>query len=719
MFRQSSHLLTSLPPTGIAATLAARLSPPLTLAGAGAPDQPLPPWTVTWTRPDRHLEPVWPMPDLPTPALERVLDLGSWLNASLSWPPADGDLLAIATETDAQIWSAQSGERLIVLRFGDGDDGPTEPVHRAVWNVQGELAIELVGGDDGPSRLHLIRNVPWLLRGESGPDDANVVVEHDSPSTVKWSSDGARYSLSGDGVQVRDAHTQEVLVTYAGMNAEWSPHDLLAVCDGAGLAVYAPPAAEPLLEIRHGADRADIPKWSSDGKVLSALCGDGAIRRWDARTGTASAVIDPPVGDDFTCLCVGPHGELAAGTGLGFLVVHAADDAALIAKVRVHEQGCSDVEWSPSGRYLATAGVDDYRVSVWDPAKLGVDESAGQRTSSYSVGWSPQGDRLLTTHADGVRLWDRDANVLALFPDDRDMTNGGAWSPDGTVCVIGSASGHLTLADAQGLVLDSWSASGDPAFAWSASGHLAYAVDDGDARSLRVRAQDGAVADVPARLGQLRLASWSPDGSRLAVVHGPETFGPDTPGRLSVVTVATGEHVDLRSLEREPVQLLWPGHSGPVLICDDSVTGWSPTLHDDEVEEIAAERPVIRCAAWTPDGHRLVVGTIDGQLLNCTGWPGGDADSSQVSLEVGLLALSVTPEADRIAATTSLSTLSVFSTADDPMTIAVDGTTWACGWSPDGEVIAVAASSGVYLFRLTAVEADESGRRADIRHDGR
>jgi WD40 repeat protein len=112
--------------------------------------------------------------------------------------------------------------------------------------------------------------------------------------------------------------------------------------------------------------------------------------------------------------------------------------------------GVTSVAFSPNGRLLASAGGDDMTVRVWDVAtgrELRV--FRGHAQSVHSIGFSPDGKRLVSASADStVRVWDADTGQELLTlrsPTDTVLTV--AFSPEGDRLVAGCADGIVKVWD--------------------------------------------------------------------------------------------------------------------------------------------------------------------------------------------------------------------------------------------------------------------------------
>src|SRR5262249_29650577 len=96
------------------------------------------------------------------------------------------------------------------------------------------------------------------------------------------------------------------------------------------------------------------------------------------------------------------------------------------------------VAYSPDGKHLATAGVDQL-IRVWDPATRRLEAKiAGHTGAVWSLSWSRDGQKLASASADGtVRIWEprnwRDGDrsqtaanfSMSFSPDSKWLASGG------------------------------------------------------------------------------------------------------------------------------------------------------------------------------------------------------------------------------------------------------------------------------------------------------
>ncbi|MDJ0752792.1 MAG: AAA-like domain-containing protein [Ardenticatenaceae bacterium] len=213
--------------------------------------------------------------------------------------------------------------------------------------------------------------------------------------------------------------------------------------------------------------------------------------------------------------------------------------------------------WDPDGRKLLVVNGSDFLVSLWDGESGELLEELRHPGFVTAAFWHPQGDRIVTSSVDGVRVWDAARGVEASFFDvgPTSFTN---WAQDGDaivavsfsddmVRIINVAGGGEEIAVAvPEAVLKAEVSRGTPPRLLVTAAQQAYVYDLGGEPLFSI--------DPPGEIRDSFLwkAAWNDTGD-LILTHnawlGDGTFGP-----VVIWDGRTGE--ELQTLETRPAQLI-------------------------------------------------------------------------------------------------------------------------------------------------------------------
>lgn len=349
----------------------------------------------------------------------------------------------------------------------------------------------------------------------------------------------------------------------------------------------------------------------------------------------------------FTAIALSPDGDrFAAGAYEGEVVLGATRPGGGVAAWRAHRSWVEACVFLAGGRELATTGgLFDHQLCVWDVATRRLLGKWRFRQTVTVCVPSPDGTLLACAtpgvprstgpagwlDAGGLYLVDRRRGGIVRLAGHRAPVRACAFSPDGGTLVSGDAGGvvrawDLRRARARLAPLLGRLASGALRLCrWSAAAHdqavtvcavppegrrVLSASDDGTLKLWRL--DDGArLATLAGHGWRVNAAAISPDGATVASAGGdstvrvwaagdaPEPEAPDLREAAAAAFSPDGERVavGLSGDREEPAALVLLGTAAGERL-------WSREAHTDYI---------VRCA-YSPDGERIVSGSLDGTL---------------------------------------------------------------------------------------------------------
>jgi WD40 repeat protein len=228
---------------------------------------------------------------------------------------------------------------------------------------------------------------------------------------------------------------------------------LLTLAFGFNYSISNAQLSKPILRLNTKMHSNRINKISTDanGKLILTSSWDKTAKLWDANTGELLKTFHIPIDEGYEGMiyscAISPNGKtIALGGWLGFswdksycIYIIDALTGKINTRIKNLQSTVFDLEFSPSGEYLAAGLGGNIGIIVYDTQKYSIKKTDNNYAgNTYDIIFDHTG-RLATTSIDGkVRLYDRNFNLVA-----QKSTNPGkqpcsvSFSPDGKFLAIG------------------------------------------------------------------------------------------------------------------------------------------------------------------------------------------------------------------------------------------------------------------------------------------
>jgi WD40 repeat protein/serine/threonine protein kinase len=337
----------------------------------------------------------------------------------------DGRYLAKAgKDGSVRIWHLTTGVERMAFR------GHTMPVECVHFSPDGQRVVSISPGDGVAKVWDLTRH----------PEHATFARTDKDLEAIGFADEGQRLlsvTVSGK-LQRWDAATgmllaEHLLPTHRTLRSPAVP--LTFARDGRSVAAPAEPDARVVLRWRteDGAEAASyrghtLPvccaRFSPDGHLLATAASGPditdaphEIKIWDAATG---AVVAERTGKGrLFNLAFAPDQHLLAWSGQDGVVMLWPWETSSAITLPAHHSDVTGLAFSADGKRLASAGMEDRRVKIWNTADLligGVKElhTLAAPALICDLAFSPDQRRLAAISRDMVKLWDVETGHEAL-----------------------------------------------------------------------------------------------------------------------------------------------------------------------------------------------------------------------------------------------------------------------------------------------------------------
>jgi WD40 repeat protein len=319
----------------------------------------------------------------------------------------DGHTIA-APGLDLQLWNADTGTLIRTIQPRPTGRAEVETVafspdgHR-IATGRSDGAVQLWDPDTGAQLGPTLIGHTGRMTGLAFSPDGRQIASASLDGTVRlWSATV--------GQAMQGPHAVEVIAQVA-----FSPDGQRVAASGdTGVQQWDVSSGRPLTLFTRSGTGGMWFGYVNGGRMVAASAADGTVQVWDT---TSGQLAQPP------------------------------------AHIHIGPRNISGFAFSPDGRTIASVEADDGTVQVWDVA---TGRALGQpmtvsNVNGRSIGFSPDGRRLVAGYTDGLRMWNANTTQLdgTVMPNrpNFDPVYAVAFSRDGTSVGAGRATGPVELWD--------------------------------------------------------------------------------------------------------------------------------------------------------------------------------------------------------------------------------------------------------------------------------
>ena len=644
----------------------------------------------------------WPLPDLPSAALVRVLATRPHEHVTEVAIAPDGTWLATASDDGTvRIWNPVTGAQTATLIGHAGEVAKVAIAPDGSWlvTVSKDGSVRVWDPATGAQTATLTGHNDKVTAAAIAPDGTWLVTVSKDGSVRIWDpatgAQTANFALSegGGGPAVAIAANSSWFATISHDTADVS-HCMWMVCiwdpaSGTQIASFTTGHAGSSSWIR-------VPAIAPDGTWLATASDDGTVRIWDPATGTQTATLIGHAGE-VTAVAIAPDGTwLATASKDGTVRTWDAATGAQTATFTSYDV-MDGVTIAPDGTWLATTCKSWYMtgVRIWDVATQTATLACSARV--FGISFSKNSSRAAiaeANHVGRIRIWNPADGVETGILTDVGQVENLKIASDGSWLAAITRDGKVRIWDVATVIQGSTSTR----YAPDLGAPLITKIGEFD----RVRDEKEQVWDPPVGdpnevtyyEGWVTEVAIAPDGSWLATADGDE--------RARIWDVATGTQTATLT-----------GHAGKVIAVAVAPDGsWLATADENRVGKVRIWDPAgtriatiitsndvaVAAVAIAPSGAWLT--TVDDRARRVRIWAAatGTRIASFITGHAGeVTAVAIAPDGTWLATASKDGTVRIWDPATGAQTANLTGhagEVTAVAIAPDGTWLATASKDG-------------------------
>ncbi len=369
----------------------------------------------------------------------------NWI-ASLAFAPDGRQIVSASWDKTLKVWDLYLGRESMTLSGHDRrvNDACFSNDGKWILSASWDCSMILWNTSDG--------SIKRSYKGHSKPVNS-CSFSPDNTKVISGSWDGTIKIFdmeTGTCESTLKAHNKSVT------SVAYSPTGKQVVSGSLdkSLIIWDPAAAKPITVLPSHTKPINSVGFSNDGQHVISASDDCTLRVWSSNLGKEKNVIKVKAGH-MLCVAFHPQNNLRLVTGSSECTLHIWDleNNEEIVTMKGHTRAINHCEYSPDGKYIASAS-DDASIMLWD-AQTGelVRKFTGHRDCVAQISFSPvAGDTRLVSCSDdfSLRVWNyMTGEMLTELTGHDSVVRACSFAPNGKLIASASRDNSLRVWDSR------------------------------------------------------------------------------------------------------------------------------------------------------------------------------------------------------------------------------------------------------------------------------